>query len=346
MTEDQGITGGDLLTIMPLKARLDVSTSCQLRCTLCPTDEHGGRSFLGQGMMALAGFIRFLEENQHIREVELANAGEALLNPDLPAMLRCAAERGVSTNLGGGVNMNDASDEVLDALVRYRTRRLRISVDGTSEETYRRYRVNGSLRRVLANIQRLNEVKRRYRSERPELVLQFILFGHNEHELEKAHILARMLDMKLFVKMNRSPDQLAIRDRERIRQIYGFADREEFRKVTGMVYCRSLCLCLWREPQVNWDGRLLGCPHNKHSFFAGQVLGRAFLSEINNERMMYARKMLLGEAPPRDDIPCSSCSWYLQMRKHSLWITPSEVQAGTLPLLPQNRGNNEKRGVH
>jgi len=142
-----------------------------------------------------------------------------------------------------------------------------------------------------------------------------------------------MLNMKVFVKMNRTPDRFMIRDRERIRRILGYADRKEFCEVTGTIYCRDLCLCLWRSPQVNWDGRLLGCPCNKHSFFAEQVLGGDFMIEINNEKMTYARRMLMGEAPPRDDIPCSTCSWYRQMMEHSLWITPREVQdTGSSPL--------------
>lgn len=311
----------------PRKARLEASTICQLRCALCPTRMGNGLEFLGQGFMAQDGFRCFLEENPRIRDVDLANAGEALLNPELPGMLRTAAELGVSTNLGGGVNMNDVSDEVLDALVRYGTRRVRISIDGASEETYQKYRIGGSLRRVLANIQRLNEVKRKYNSPRPELLLQFILFGHNEHELEKMQMLARMMDMKIFVRMNRVPDRFPIRDRERIRRIFGYSDRQEYREVKGRIYCHVLCLGLWREPQVNWDGRLLGCQCNKHSFFAGPVLGREFATEINNERMIYARRMLMGAAPPRDDIPCSDCSWYRQIRDHSLWITPEEVRA-------------------
>ncbi len=325
MAEGPSVMEADLLTIHPAKARLDASTICQLRCPLCPTGESNGWAFLGSGFLAQADFVRFLDENPLIRDVELANAGEALLNPELPGMLKSAAERGVSTSFGGGVNMNDVSDEALDALVRHGTRRMRISIDGTTEETYRKYRVGGSLRRVLDNIRRLNEVKQRRRSALPELIFQFILFGHNEHELEKAHVLAGMLNMKVAVKMNRNPDRLAIRDRERVRRLYGYADRQEYRAVTGMIYCRDLCLCLWRAPQVNWDGRLLGCPCNKHSAFADQVLDGSFMVEINNERMMYARRMLLGEAPPRDDIPCSACSWYQQIKEHSLWITPEEI---------------------
>ena len=43
------IMSTDLLTINPVKARLDISTVCQLRCVLCPTEENNGRAFLKTG---------------------------------------------------------------------------------------------------------------------------------------------------------------------------------------------------------------------------------------------------------------------------------------------------------
>lgn len=318
----------DLLIIKPTKARLDISTVCQLKCALCPTEVNNGRDFLGRGMMLPFEFTNFIEQNRQIKIVELASAGEALLNPDLPEILRIAYERNVTTSLGGGVNMNDASDEALEALVRYRTARIRISVDGVTEETYRKYRVGGSLHKVLTNIKKINEWKKKYQSETPELVLQFIVFGHNEHELEKVFVLGRMLNMKVFVKLNRWPEQFAVKDRQRIRNLCGYADRGEFLDATGMQYCRDLCLGLWTAPQINWDGRLLGCGCNSHMAFAEYALGRDFSHQINNEKMQYARKMLMGTASPRNDISCSHCTFYEQIAENKLWYTADEISAG------------------
>lgn len=317
----------DLLTINPVKARLDISTVCQLRCVLCPTEENNGRTFLKSGMMTHSEFTRFLDHNPQIKAVELASSGEALLNPDVPEILKGAYERGVATGLGGGVNMNDVSDEALEALVRYKTTRIRVPVDGVTEETYGKYRVGGSLRKVLANIKKINEFKSKYQSAFPELVLQFILFGHNEHELERAIVLAGMLKMKIFIRLNRCPDRLAVRDRQKIRNLMGYADRGEFLEATGIQYCRDLCLGHWVAPQINWDGRLLGCGFNTSVAFAEYALGGRFLREINNERMRYARRMLLGDAPPRDDIPCSGCAFYKQISEHDLWYTREEIRA-------------------
>ena len=323
------MSSADPLVANPTMARLDVSTRCQLRCVLCPTNDNNGRSFLGSGIMAPSEFTRFLECNPQIEAVSLASAGEALLNPHLPQILKSAHERGVATDLGSGVNMNDASDDALEALVKYKTARVRVAVDGVTEETYRKYRVGGSLRKVLANILKINEFKKRYRSESPELRLQFILFGHNEHEIERVFALGRMLKMRVFIKLNRWPDRLAVRDRQRIRKLLGWADRVEFLESMGIQYCRELCLNLWKAPQVNWDGRLLGCMCNMSHTFADHVLDETFTREINNERMRYARRMLMGEAPPRDDIPCSGCTYFDQISAHGLWYTPEEISTAS-----------------
>ncbi len=315
----------DCLTINPTRARLDISTVCQLKCALCPTEENNGRAFLKPGMMTASDFLNFIEQNPQIKRVELASAGEAILNKQLPDILAGAHERGVRTSLGGGVNMNDASDEALEALVRYRALRIRVSVDGVTEETYRKYRMGGSLLKVLTNIGKINKFKVKYQTNLPEMLLQFILFGHNEHELEKAYALARMLNMRIFIRLNRCPDQFAVKDRDRIRELFGYSDRGEFLDETGVQYCRDACLGMWTAPQINWDGRLLGCGSNARMAFAEYALGEGFVREINNERMRYARKMLMGAAPPREDIPCSGCVFYRQIADHELWYTREEI---------------------
>ena len=42
-----------------------------------------------------------------------------------------------------GVNLNHASGDALEALVAYQVVRLRVSIDGVTQETYQRYRVGG-----------------------------------------------------------------------------------------------------------------------------------------------------------------------------------------------------------
>ena len=63
---------------------------------------------------------------------------------------------------------------------------MKVSVDGASEDTYQIYRKGGSFQEVINNIKKINHYKKIYKSKLPKLKWQFIIFGHNEHELPLA----------------------------------------------------------------------------------------------------------------------------------------------------------------
>ena len=44
------------------------------------------------------------------------------------------------------------------------------------------------------------------------------------------------------------------------------------------------------------------------------------MDAINNEKMTYARDMLSGRKPARDDIPCSTCDIYIARRSRSKFV--------------------------
>ncbi len=223
--------------------------------------------------------------------------------------------------------MNDASDEALEALVRYGVMILRVALDGATQETYRIYRVGGELKKVLRNVEKINAYKREYGSKLPRLILQFIPFPHNEHEIKKIAVLARALDMEIDFKINVFHGYSPLQNDGELTKWLDYSDKASYLEKTGKIYMRDICLQLWRSPQINWDGRLLGCSGNKTVSYAEYALGDAFAREINNGHIQYARKMLMGIAPQRDDIPCSVCDSYADYRKYDQWFTVEEIRA-------------------
>jgi len=314
----------------PTSIRLDICSLCQLQCPLCPGTQGENESIVGRGYLPFGTFKGFIDSHPYIRRVELANQGEVFLNKDLPQILEYAHTRNVITAINGGVNLNHATDEALEALVKFETVVVRCAIDGVTQETYAAYRVGGNLKNVLANIQKINAYKEKYQSPKPHLILQFIVFGHNEHEMKKAILLSKMLKMNIAFRLNRIPDLLPVKNRRRVRKIIGYADREEYLWKRRRSYLRSACLTLWKNPQVNWDGKLLGCRCNKWRVYAENVFKDDLMACLNNKRMRYARQMLMGNAPPRDDIPCTSCEFYTNIRKYCNWITQTEIRTHTL----------------
>ncbi|MFO0994779.1 MAG: SPASM domain-containing protein [Hyphomicrobiales bacterium] len=308
-------------TVRPKSIRLEASSHCQLRCPSCPTTSGAIHPVVGSGFLRAENFRALLDEGPWLEHVELSNYGEIFLNPQLPAILELAHERGVTVSARNGVNLNTVRPEVLEAVVRYEMRAMTCSIDGASEETYSIYRVRGKFATVIANIRAINEFKRRYESPYPALRWQFVVFGHNEHEIPLARAMARELSMEFVVKLSWDDDVSPVRDKETVRKATGgAASRDEFDALHGRDYMLGLCHQLWDQPQINWDGKVLGCCRNFWGEFGGNAFRDGLEQSINGEKIAYAREMLLGRNAAREDIPCTSCEIYLKMAQRKQWL--------------------------
>jgi len=314
--------------ISPDTVRIDAATICQLKCPSCPTAGGDIGATIGSGFLKFDDFKKFLGRNRGIKLIELSNWGEVFLNPELERIIEYAHEQGVELSIANGANLNNATPQVLEALVKCKVRDLNCSIDGATQETYSIYRVKGNLENVLQNIKTVNQYKRLYKSDLPRLTWQFVVFGHNEHEIDQARAMAEALDMHFYLKLNWddlydrpfSPAQ----DVERLRDQFGAANRQEFLEKHKRPYIAVTCTQLWTSPQINFNGEVLGCCINHWASF-----GNAFqdnLSDIlNDERMTYAREMLEGKSEAREDIPCTTCKVYSQMKEHAAWVKVEDV---------------------
>jgi MoaA/NifB/PqqE/SkfB family radical SAM enzyme len=319
--------------LRPRSIRLEAATVCQLKCPSCPTASGEIGRTLRSGFLKFENFKKIVDENPWVAEIELSNWGEILLNPDLVKIMAYAWKRSVNLRAENGVNLNTAPDEVLEGLVRYRFHSMNCSIDGASVETYPIYRRKGDFEKVILHVRKINAFKRKYGSEFPRLKWQFVAFGHNEHEIAKARQMAKELGMSFYVKL--SWDGLygesfsPVKDKETVRREVGLeaATREEYQERYHKVYIRQVCTQLWKHPQVNFDGRVLGCCVNYWADF-GNAFTEGLAPSLNSEKLEYARAMLMGKKESRADIPCTACSIYKDMQAVKDWVLPQEVEGG------------------
>lgn len=311
-----------MVPLRPRQIRLEASSSCQLRCPSCPTATGAARPALGNGMLKFVDFRQLVDENPWVEEIELSNYGEIFLNPQLQQIMEYAHQRGLVLTCDNGANLDRVSEEALEALVKFRFHSITCSIDGAGQRTYGAYRIRGVFDRVIANVRRINHYKAAYKSRFPFLTWQFVVFGHNEHELPAARMLARELDMTFYPKLSWDSQFSPVRDADAVKREMEFdaATREEFRANEGVGYLDDICMQLWNAPQINWDGKVLGCCRNYWGEFGGNALEDGLLESINSEGMRYARQMLLGEAPARPGIPCSTCPVYLDRQGTGRWV--------------------------
>jgi len=86
---------------------------------------------------------------------------------------------------------------------------------------------------------------------------------------------------------------------------------------------------------------VLGCGFNFWGDFGGNAFTDGLAAGVNSEKMRYAREMLSGRAPPRDDIPCATCEHYLAMRARSRFA--GEVRRSLPYLLKKNMPQSMRR---
>ncbi|NJL13559.1 MAG: hypothetical protein HC913_11510 [Microscillaceae bacterium] len=299
--------------------RLEASSKCQLKCPLCITGLGLTRqqaNAIGWGHLRLDDFARLLAASPQLQRIELSNYGELFLNPALPQILKLAHQKGVRLLAANGANLNYLPESLARLLVKYQFEKIKVSIDGVSEASYQQYRQGGKLSQVLDNIALINHFKAKYRSKYPRLKWQFIVFGHNEHEIPQARQMAQELDMAFKLKFNYKPQVFPVRNPDYVKQEIGLgaATIDEYEAQQKTLYSPA-CMQLWTSPQVNWDGRLLGCCVNHFGDFGNVFEGPGLEAGLQSEKYQYAKAMVLGQVPPRPDVPCTHCKRYQKVRQ-------------------------------
>lgn len=300
--------------VPPTRIRLEATSFCQLKCPSCPTASGAIDKVVGRGYLKPENFSKLLDLNPRLESIELSNYGEVFLNPKLTEIFKLASDRKVQITILNGANLNVARDEALEGLVKYRISALTCSIDGATNETYAKYRVGGNFQNVINNIVKINEHKSTYQSDLPRLRWQFVIFGHNEHEIDAARQVASDLNMEFHAKLNWDPIFSPVKDKAAVIAKTGLvaASREDFLQLTGANYASRICDQLWGPIQINWDGKVLGCCANFWGDFGGSAFETSISDLLLSEKMSYAREMLSGNAAPAPDVPCSTCDKYLE----------------------------------
>lgn len=291
---------------------LEASSICQLNCVKCGKNTNElFTSVIGQGVLSFENFVNVVDANPWIKHIELSNKGEIFLNNQLEKMMEYAYSRSITLTAYNGVNLNTLSDDMAEALVKHKFSNLVVSIDGSSEETYGVYQKKGSFKAVIDNIKKINFYKQKYSSNAPSLEWQFVVFGHNEHELPVARNMAKALNMSFHPAVNNCPSYSPIRDSTFVMQYTGWGTEKDH------YCCDSIpCYQLWSRPQINWDGKLLGCCGNIVGNF-GNVFEQGLSHCLRSKNYIYAKEMVLGKKPKKEGIPCAKCPFF-ERRDHPL----------------------------
>lgn len=174
----------EVVSNYPVEAYIEPTSFCNLRCPACPTglrvEERPSKSIDTRLFQAAIDEI-----GDYVFRLWMYNWGEPLLHKQTPELIRYAKQKDLKILLSSNLSI-PLTDDYIDRLVGSGLDTLIVSLDGTSKETYEKYRLNGEFELVRKNMLRIRDAKKRVGTETPHVIWQFLVFRHNEHEIEEA----------------------------------------------------------------------------------------------------------------------------------------------------------------
>ena len=290
---------------LPISISIEPTTSCNLRCPECPS---GLRSFSRPTGMLDEAFFRSVIDQLHRQLMYLTFyfQGEPYLNPNFLPMVNYAHNKGIFTSTS--TNAHYLTDGNARKTIESGLDRLIISIDGTSQETYKSYRVGGDLQKVLDGARNMVKWKKHYKSSTPHLVFQFLVVKPNEHQIEEVRKIADEIGVdevkfKTAQVYNYEQGNPLIPDNDFYSRYRKGSDGSWKLKNT----LENHCWKLWQSPVITWDGIVVPCCFDKDASHPMGDLKSTSFSELWKSPAYQAFRSSVLRSRREIDI-CKNCS--------------------------------------
>lgn len=297
-------TGNSFHPGLPISISIEPTTSCNLRCPHCPS---GLRSFSRPtGMLDPNLNAQIVDElGPTLSYITYYFQGEPLLHPEFTSMVNYASTKRIYT--ASSTNAHHLSESRCTDLIKSGLSKLIVSIDGTTQESYSKYRIGGQLEKVLEGTKTLVETRRRLHSNTPLLVWQFIVFRHNENELTEIKRLASQVGV----------DELQIKTAQ-LYNVEAHLDmipsdpelsRYDVRNGQPKFNPEDLNSCrrMWQGCVITWDGDVVPCCFDKDADHIMGNIGKESFRELWNGPKYRQFRSTLRSGRQNIDI-CMNCS--------------------------------------
>ena len=157
---------------------IETVMACNLRCPECAIGSNATNR--KREMLTRAKFDEIWRKvKPHAKLVYLHKWGEPTMNSDLPYYIEKVSHSAHSHIMTNGLLLNE---EKIKGMLNAGLGTLIFSLDGVTQEVYEKYRVQGDCELAWSNL----KLAKRLIDEsgfKTDLIAQFIVFKHNEHEL-------------------------------------------------------------------------------------------------------------------------------------------------------------------
>lgn len=180
----------------PFDLSINPSTACQLACPNCET---------GNGAMTRPATNLDPHLHAHMLAgvadelfiIRYFGTGESLLNKKFPELMEEIRGKEIFTFMTTNLSFR-FTDKQIDEILLSGINLIGVSLDGITQETYARYRVNGEHDLVVDNMLRLIRRRDELGLKYPLIEWRYLVFKHNEHEVDSVRAQAREFNVDLL----------------------------------------------------------------------------------------------------------------------------------------------------
>jgi radical SAM protein with 4Fe4S-binding SPASM domain len=289
----------------PISISFEPTTACNLGCPECPS---GLKQFTrATGNLKSEFFRSTIDQLKNkLSYLTFYFQGEPYINPQFLEMVRYASGNGIYT--ATSTNAHFLDDGNSRKTIEAGLDRLIISIDGTTQDIYESYRVNGNLEKVIEGTKNILKWKKKLKSKTPHVIFQFLVVKPNEHQIDEVQKLAKELGVN-EVKLKTAQ----VYDYENGNELIPTIDKySRYRKEEGGKYTiknslENHCWKLWHSCVFTWDGRVVPCCFDKDAkHMLGDLKVNSFSEIWHGKPYQQFRESLLRTRSEIDI--CKNCS--------------------------------------
>ncbi len=245
----------------PTILTIEPTNICNLRCPLCTTGS--GAMERSYGKMSFETFENIINKmGDDLFFLLLYHQGEPYINQHFLDFVRLAKSKNIYCTTS--TNAHYFTDELIHLTIDSGLDSMIVSLDGVTQESYEKYRVNGHLDKVIYNMKRFIEIRRERKSKTPLIALQFLVMKHNESEISAIKKLAKDIGVdRLLIK------NIEVHSLEEARRWLPINDKYRRYHFVGNNFEvknneKKSCPRPWLSTLINWDGTVVPCCFDKN----------------------------------------------------------------------------------
>ena len=276
-----------LLDEYPPSLQIEPTSICNYRCVFCYQTDNSftKRSSSFMGHMTLETFKNLIDRAEgKVEFITLASRGEPMLCKDINAML--AYTTGKFLNLKLNTNASILDEDKSHAILQSGVKTLVFSADAAEEPLYSQLRVNGSLDKVLSNIEQFQKIR----------CTQY----------PQAKIITRVSGVK--VRPEQNLDSMGSYWGGLVDQV-AFVDYVPWENVYDATFTnlKTPCSDLWRRMFVWWDGHVNPCDVDYRSTLSTGRLENNDLSQLWRSESYESLRSRHANGNRKSVSPCNRC---------------------------------------